>query len=95
MQFARTFVDRSSGWAVDVKMDVPGAGESSQTFYARVSGRHAAEDAVRLHLRTAADLEIEARLPVQSSAFDAMNTQDGQVSQWTLNPRRQDPTKVS
>jgi hypothetical protein len=57
----------------------PGAGESSQTFYAHVSDRHAAEDAVRHHLRSAADLKIEARLPIQPSAFDTMNIRDSQV----------------
>jgi hypothetical protein len=36
MLVTRTFVDGSRGWAVNVKMDGLGAGDSSQAFYARV-----------------------------------------------------------
>lgn len=61
----------SSGWAVNVKKIVSNDLETSETYYARVSDRKAAEDAVRRHLAVPSHI-IEARLPVQSSVFDAL-----------------------
>jgi len=68
----------SSGWAVNVKTSVSNDLESSETYYARVSDRKAAEDAVRRHLAVPSHI-IEARLPVQSSVFDALGISDGAV----------------
>jgi hypothetical protein len=53
--------------------------ESSETYYVRVSDRHAAEDAVRRHLAAPSEI-IEARLPVQSSVFDALGIPDSGVA---------------
>ena len=68
----------SSGWAVNVRMTVSDDLESSETYYARVSGRRAPEDAVRSHLAAPSQI-IEARLPVQSSVFDALGIPDNGV----------------
>jgi hypothetical protein len=43
---------------------------TSETYYARVSDREAAEEAVRRYLDAPSHI-TEARLPVQSSLFDA------------------------
>lgn len=54
------------GWTVHV-------GEHpAQIFYAYVSDRAAAVEAVRSHVRATSDRIIEARKPVQSTVFDAM-----------------------
>ena len=68
----------SSGWAVNVRTTVLDDLESSETYYARVSDRGAAEGAVRRHLAAPSHI-IEARLPVQSSVFDALGILDGGV----------------
>ena len=68
----------SSGWAVNVRANVSDDLASSDTYYARVSGRKEAEDAVRRQLAVPSHL-IEARLPVQSSVFDALNIPDDAV----------------
>jgi hypothetical protein len=68
----------SSGWAVNVRMTVSDDLESSETYYARVSDRQAAEDVVRHHLAAPSQI-IEARLPVQSSVFDALGIPDSGV----------------
>jgi hypothetical protein len=65
----------SSGWAVNVRTTVLDDLESSETYYARVSDRGAA---VRRHLAAPSHI-IEARLPVQSSVFDALGILDGGV----------------
>ncbi|WP_426533764.1 hypothetical protein [Bradyrhizobium sp. McL0615] len=51
---------------------------TSETYYARVSDRQAAEEAVRRYLDAPSHI-IEARLPVQSSVFDAPNIPNDQV----------------
>ena len=68
----------SSGWAVNVRARRSDDVEASETYYARVSERQAAEQAVRSYL-TAPSHVVEARLPVQSSVFDALNILEGQV----------------
>ena len=62
----------SSGWAVNVRARMSDDIGASETYYARVSDRHAAEEAVRRYLDAPTHI-IEARLPVQSSVFDALN----------------------
>ena len=52
--------------------------EASETYYARVPDRQAAEEAVRRYLDAPTHI-VEARLPVQSSVFDALNIPNGQV----------------
>lgn len=68
----------SSGWAVNVRSRSFGDLEASRTYYSRVSGRQDAEEAVRRHL-DAPGYAVEARLPVQSSVFDALNIQNSGV----------------
>ena len=68
----------SNGWAVNVRMIASDDLESSETYYARVSDRRAAADAVRRHLGAPSHI-IEARLPVQSSVFDALGIPDDGV----------------
>jgi len=67
----------SSGWAVNVRANKSDDFASSNTYYARVSDRQEAEEAVRPHL--VAPSHVEARLPVQSSVFDALNIPDDAV----------------
>lgn len=68
----------SSGWAVNVKKGTLDDPASSKTYYTRVSGRHDAEQAVRFHLASPPHV-IEARLPVQSSVFDALGIPAGGI----------------
>jgi hypothetical protein len=77
----------SNGWAVVVTTNRPGNDVVSETFYARVSDRIYAQDIVRQFIGSIFDVEIEARLPVQSSAFDAMDVPLGTVTQWARNER--------
>jgi hypothetical protein len=69
----------SNGWGVHVKRV---SETSSQTYYARVPDRTDAVEAVRKHIGAQDDVVIEARAPVQSTAFDAMGMGNGQVGQW-------------
>ena len=71
-------LEMSSGWAVNVKKGTSDDLESSKTFYTRVSGRQDAERAVRDHLTSPSHV-IEARLPVQSSVFDALGIPAGGI----------------
>ena len=68
----------SSGWAVTVRARMSDDIEASETYYARVPDRQAAEEAVRRYLDAPTHI-VEARLPVQSSVFDALNIPNGQV----------------
>lgn len=68
----------SSGWAVNVRARMSDKIEASETYYARVSDRQAAEEAVRRYLNAPTHI-IEARLPVQSSVFDALKIRNDQV----------------
>jgi hypothetical protein len=68
----------SSGWAANVRARISDDIEASETYYARVPDRRAAEEAVRHHLDAPRHI-IEARLPVQSSVFDALKIPNGQV----------------
>jgi hypothetical protein len=72
----------SNGWAVVVTRNRPGNDVVSETFYARVSDRIYAQDIVRQFTGSIFDVEVEARLPVQSSVFDAMDVPLGTVTQW-------------
>jgi len=67
----------SSGWAVVVKQTAAGDTGSSTAYYVRVPDRHGAEDALRQILGAGPAAVIEARLPVQSSVFDAINVPTG------------------
>jgi hypothetical protein len=71
----------SNGWAVNVKAAAAGEAEaaSSETYYVRVSDRHAAEDHLRQILGASRAVIVEARLPVQSTVFDTINVEVGQV----------------
>lgn len=69
----------SSGWAVNVKESPSDDFESSKTYYARVADRHHAAEAVRRHLAAARGNTIEARVPIQSTVFDALGIPDGEV----------------
>jgi hypothetical protein len=77
----------SNGWAVVVTRNRPGNDVVSETFYARVSDRIYAQDIVRQFIGSIFDVEVEARLPVQSSVFDAMDVPLGTVTQWAGNER--------
>jgi hypothetical protein len=77
----------SNGWAVVVTRNRPGNDVVSETFYARVSDRIHAQDIVRQFIGSIFDVEVEARLPVQSSVFDAMDVPLGTVTQWAGNER--------
>jgi hypothetical protein len=68
----------SSEWAVNVKESRADRAAPSKTYYVRVSGRHDAEAAVRSFLGAPGNI-VEARLPVQSTVFDALNIPDGNV----------------
>jgi hypothetical protein len=68
----------SSGWLVNVRMSVSDDLELSETYYCRVSDRQDAEAAVRRHLNAPGHV-IEARLPVQSTVFDALGISNGNV----------------
>jgi hypothetical protein len=70
----------SSGWAVVVKQTTSEDAGSSTTYYVRVADRHGAEEALRQVLRAAPAAVIEARLPIQSSVFDAINVPSGQAA---------------
>jgi hypothetical protein len=72
----------SSGWGVHVQVITWEGKKSSQTYYARVSDRSEATEAVRQHIGAAADAVIEARKPIQSSVFDILNIDTGRVGQW-------------
>jgi hypothetical protein len=72
----------SSGWGVHVKVITREGKRSSQTYYARIPDRIAATEAVRQHIGATADAVIEARKPVQSSVFDALDIDTGKVGQW-------------
>lgn len=63
----------SSGWVVNVR-----ANKSEDLYYARGSDRQEAEKAVRCHLAAPSHV-VEARLPVQSTVFDALAIPDGGV----------------
>lgn len=76
------FFSMSSGWSVHVKVTTREGVTSSQTYYARVPDRLAAAEAVRRHLGAPAGAVIEARKPVQSSVFEALDIDAGQVAQW-------------
>jgi hypothetical protein len=65
----------SSGWAVNVRANKSDELASSDTYYARVSDRQEAEEAVRCHL-AAPSRVVEARLAVQSTVFDALAIPD-------------------
>jgi hypothetical protein len=73
----------SNGWGVHVKTISREGNASSQMYYARVSDRIAATEAVRRHIKATTDTVIEARKPVQSSVFDALDIEAGQVGQQT------------
>jgi hypothetical protein len=75
-------VAMSGGWGVHVQVITREGKKSSQTYYARVPDRMGATEAVRQHVGAAADAVIEARKPVQSSVFDVLNIDIGQVGQW-------------
>ena len=68
----------SSGWSVNVRAKKSDNIEASATYFARVSDRQEAEHAIRAYLNAPAHV-IEARLPIQSSVFDALNISNGQV----------------
>jgi hypothetical protein len=72
----------SSGWSVHIQVITRAGNKSSQTYYARVPDRLDATEAVRQHVGAAADAVIEARKPIQSSVFDVLNIDIGQVGQW-------------
>ena len=75
-------VAMSSGWGVHVQVITREGKKSSQTYYARVPDRIGATEAVRRHVGAASDAVIEAHKPVQSSVFDVLNIDIGQVGQW-------------
>jgi hypothetical protein len=70
----------SSGWAVNVKESSADKATASKTYYVRVSGRHDAEAAVRRFLGAPGNI-VEARLPVQSTVFDALDIPAGRVQE--------------
>jgi hypothetical protein len=72
----------SSGWGVHVQVRTREGNISSQAYYARVPDRIGAVEAVRHHIGASGDAIIEARKPVQSSVFDILNIDIGQVGQW-------------
>jgi hypothetical protein len=68
----------SNGWSVNVKT----AGSSdigSETYYVRVSDRRGAENTLRQLLGAGPTVCIEARLPVQSTVFDAIKVPVGHI----------------
>jgi hypothetical protein len=71
----------SSGWGVHVQVITREGKKSSQMYYARVPDRIDATEVVRQHIGAAAAV-IEARKPIQSSVFDVLNIDIGQVGQW-------------
>jgi hypothetical protein len=71
----------SYGWAVEVKMKVLGGGESTQTYYARVPDRLAAEEAVRKRISATPDVIVTATAPISALVFEGMNVKPGDVSQ--------------
>jgi hypothetical protein len=70
----------SSGWGVHVQVITLEGKKSSQTYYARVPDRRDATEAVRQYVGATADAVIEARKPIQSSVFDVLNIDIGQVA---------------
>jgi hypothetical protein len=72
----------SSGWGVHVQVRTWEGNKSSQTYYARISDRAGAVEAVRQHIGAGDEAVIEARKPVQPSVFDILNIDVGQVGQW-------------
>ena len=72
----------ASGWGVHVQVITWEGKKSSRRYYARIPDRIGATEAVRQHVGAAADAVIEARKPVQSSVFDVLNIDIGQVGQW-------------
>jgi hypothetical protein len=70
-----------SGWGVHVNSVTLAGDKSSQTYYAHVSDRAAAVEAVRKHIGAASSEMIEARKPLQSTVFAAMNIRIGEVGE--------------
>jgi hypothetical protein len=67
-----------SGWTVHVSS---GAADTllTQVYYANVSGRLDAVEAVRKHIDATNAQILEARKPIQSTVFDAMGIVGGAV----------------
>jgi hypothetical protein len=76
----------SSGWGVHVQVRTREGNKSSQTYYARVPDRIGAVEAVRQHIGAPDDAVIEARRSVQSSVFDALDIDVGQVGSGPREP---------
>jgi hypothetical protein len=70
-----------SGWGVQVQTVRLAGDKSSQTYYAHVSDRAGAVEAVRQHIGAASSELIEARKPMQSTVLAAMKIGIGEVGQ--------------
>jgi hypothetical protein len=66
-----------AGWTVHVDDQA-----STKTYYARVSDRAYAVEAVKKHIdSTSSTIRFEARKPIQSTVFTAMGIAAGEVIQ--------------
>jgi len=72
----------TDGWAVLVTMRVLNGGESKQVYYAAISDRFAAEEAVKKAVSATSDVRVEAQKAISAAVFREKNYRDGQIGQW-------------
>ena len=71
-----------SGWTVHVWDGArAGEGSSAETYYANVSDRADAVQAVKDHIGATPNHRLEARKPIQSTVFAVMSIGIGKVGQ--------------